>query len=141
VHTLISPIFSYKLDSVATPGHPEPLLFARLESITDPNAEIIEVEMCTSAPPTKSFFARYFPKSLSATNRSQNSMFASNHTIASQHTQIKHWKSPEDMEFGELPRSAHNERRNEIHKTVESSQSWFNDLSTGASPPMVSREQ
>jgi len=25
VHTLISPIFSYKLYSVATPGHPEPL--------------------------------------------------------------------------------------------------------------------
>jgi hypothetical protein len=26
VHTLISLIFSYKLYSVATPGHPEPLL-------------------------------------------------------------------------------------------------------------------
>jgi hypothetical protein len=116
-------------------------LFARLESITDPNAEIIEVEVCTSAPPTKPFFARYFPKLLSATNRSQNSMFASSHTIASQHIQIEHWKSPEDIEFGGLPRSAHKERRNEIYKTVEISQSWFNDPSTGASPSTISKEK
>ena len=97
-------------------------LFTRLKSITNPNVEIIEVEVCTLAPPIKPFFAHYFPKLLSATNQSQNSMYAPSHTIASQHTQIEHWKSPEDMEFGELPRSAHKERRNEIHKTVEISQ-------------------
>jgi hypothetical protein len=61
--------------------------------------------------------------------------------IASQHTHIEHWKSLDDMEFGELPRSAHKERRNEIHETVEISQSWFNDPSTGASPSTMSKEK
>jgi Fungal rhodopsin domain len=80
-------------------------------------------KVCTSAPPTKPFFARYVPKLLSATNRSQNLTFTSsqNNTFNPIHSfSSRDREASAGMEFESLPRRDDSmKKRSEIYKTVE----------------------
>ncbi len=46
VYTLISPIFSYKLCSVATPGYPEPLLLENQVRIVALTPSVMSQDWC-----------------------------------------------------------------------------------------------
>ncbi|PMD15777.1 hypothetical protein NA56DRAFT_663535 [Hyaloscypha hepaticicola] len=93
--------------------------------------------VCTSAPPTKPFFARYLPKLLSSTNRSQNFTFSSTsqsntfnpiHSFASRDREAS-----AGIEFDQLSgKSGDLKMKGEIHKTVEVmvEQSWLDTSRT-----------
>ena len=98
---------------------------------------LTKTQVCTSAPPTKPFFARYLPKLLSSTNRSQNFTFSSTsqsntfnpiHSFASRDREAS-----AGIEFDQLSgKSGDLKMKSEIHKTVEVivEQSWLDTSRT-----------
>ncbi|KAE9380981.1 hypothetical protein N431DRAFT_459885 [Stipitochalara longipes BDJ] len=93
--------------------------------------------VCTSAPPTKPFFARYVPRLLSAT-RSQNSTFASSQNNTFNPIRSIYSRDREEsvgLEFDHLSK-----KRSEIHKTIEIeiSQSWLDTSRTPSSSAAAS---
>jgi hypothetical protein len=98
---------------------------------------LTKTQVCTSAPPTKPFFARYLPKLLSSTNRSQNFTFSSTsqsntfnpiHSFASRDREAS-----AGIEFDQLSgKSGDLKMKGEIHKTVEVmvEQSWLDTSRT-----------
>jgi hypothetical protein len=97
---------------------------------------LMKTQVCTSAPPTKPFFARYLPKLLSSTNRSQTFTFSStsqNNTFNPiQSFPSRDREASAGIEFDQLSGKSGDTRKGEIHKTVEVmvEQSWLDTSRT-----------
>jgi hypothetical protein len=105
---------------------------------------LTRTQVCTSAPPTKPFFARYVPKLLFATNRNQNLTFTSsqNNTFNPIHSfSSRDREESAGMEFERLSESRDSmKKRSEIYKTVEIEieRSWLDTSRTPASSETAS---